>query len=213
MPYTKRVRTDDSDGICLFLPREKDTNRAVYTVKTANFARKEDVNSMEHAPPKVESIREHFSAVLEQINQLETESEKNEALAVVKSCLDSFQKSSTSALTLPNTTDNYERYKPRTDAIEHLQRVWGRYLTYFGAKEDVLYQQDLWRLDEGLMSAICSQIKYKNKTGKMEDKVADVIKPMKEKVKKQVIGLSEEEIKKSGRIYKAAYKYSPVYHS
>lgn len=108
---------------------------------------------------------------------------------------------------LPIPPIGYQPYQPRTDALEHLKKWFGNYLTYFGAEEDLLFQQDLRRLDEDLMIALDSQIRYRHKTGEMTVKVRDVIKPLTEKIKRELKSYSKQEITESGRLYQAAQKY------
>jgi hypothetical protein len=160
MPYEKKIRDTDSDGISL-LPEKKYTG-ARNTVIPINVPRKEDVAKMEYVSSKVESIKEQFAAVLAQINQLETDSEKTDVLVAMKTCLDSFQKSSK-----PSILNFPEKHKPDLSAvplwggkikdgaaIEWLGKQYGMWLEHFGADRNFIFRQDILSHDRKLVKAI-----------------------------------------------------------
>lgn len=161
---------------------------------------------------QAEQLKQHFQALFDEAEQLKNEKLKNEVLNTVESLLEAFDKSrkSNSPPALPLPPEDYEPYQPRTDAMEHLQKWFSNYLTYFGAKEDLIFQQDLRQLDEPLMVALDNQVRYKNRTGKMTDKVADLIKPLEEKINKQLSNIHLSDIKKSVSLYQSARKRSLI---
>lgn len=78
-------------------------------------------------------------------------------------------------IALPKPTDNYPRYPGKHEnALEWLEKHWGRYLKYFGAEKNSIYQDQLRKLDPALMEAITS-VKYRCIVEARGKKVRDII--------------------------------------
>lgn len=76
---------------------------------------------------------------------------------------------------LPTPSDNYPRYPGRgEDALKWLEKHWGKYLKYFGAEKDYLYQDQLRKLDPHLTQTLTCQ-KYRYLLSRNRFKLRDII--------------------------------------
>jgi hypothetical protein len=60
-----------------------------------------------------------------------------------------------------------ERYADRQrgeSAVQFLERVWGRYLTRFGAARDGLFQDQLWKLDPTFRAGLQTYCRYRHES-------------------------------------------------
>ena len=93
-------------------------------------------------------------------------------------------------IVLPKPTDNYPRYPGhREDALKWLENHWGRYLKYFGAEKNSLYQDQLRKLDPALMEAITS-VKYRRIVESRGKKVRDIIPTKSDRTSQVVSSIS-----------------------
>lgn len=115
---------------------------------------------------------------------------------------------------LPEKLTEEQIYKPveglrgedlRKHLMDHLERVWGRYLTYFNKEleEDVLYQDYLWEHDHVFMRKLYDKLKKDYNRGKSMIKPEEIIMRQTDRVSKAVEDLPETERKKYRQIASA----------
>lgn len=78
------------------------------------------------------------------------------------------------------------------DALEWLKNVWGKYLKFFGADDDYIYQDQLAKLDPLLMNALRYNKKYRNRIEDQDLKLADIIPTKKDRLSKEIAALDPE---------------------
>ncbi len=101
---------------------------------------------------------------------------------------------------LPNPGDDYPRYPGRENAIEWLKMHWKAYLKYFGATENLLFQDQLGKLDSNLLQALKNQISRDNRNGDSNIKLSQIVPPKKDRITHEIKNLSSEDIKEFNRM-------------
>lgn len=92
----------------------------------------------------------------------------------------------------PDTTGNsYKLFVPRSDALTHLEQVWGSRLKYFNPHldRDYLYQDQLGKLDPALLAAIKNRFKNDATAGKSKTKIFEVLPPKKARTDAEIAEL------------------------
>lgn len=94
---------------------------------------------------------------------------------------------------LPNTGNNYQRYPgAHEDALKWLEKHWGKYLKFFGAEKNHLFQDQLWKLDEKLMSTITRNSKYRHILESKKLKVRDIIPRKSERITENILRITKD---------------------
>lgn len=100
-------------------------------------------------------------------------------------------------LTLPKAGE-FKAYPGRLNAIKWLKDNWGKYLRYCGANEDVLFQDQLGKLDPKLLTAVKNQLRReRNRAGTPPVKLADIVPPKEKRITQELSNLTPEELKES----------------
>lgn len=97
-------------------------------------------------------------------------------------------------LTIPNPGE-FPLYPGKVDAVEWLEDHWKAYLKYFGAEKDILFQDQLGKLDPCLLQALKNQIARKNRIEDSKVKLSHIVPPKKDRITHEIENLSPEEVK------------------
>lgn len=116
---------------------------------------------------------------------------------------------------LPNVGDNYPRYPGSPeDALEWLRIHWGKYLKYFIADKNYLFQDQLWKLDKKLMSALTSNRRYRNHMELIGIKIRDIVPKKSERITNDINRINNDpSAKETIRSYCTGIKRKSVLNS
>ncbi len=107
----------------------------------------------------------------------------------------------------PESIDLNDEYPGlHKDALVWLKEKWGKYLKYYGAETNSLYQDQLWKLDEKLMSTITRNRKYKRILEEQGLKVRDIIPRKSERITKKINETDENVTIEHAKTYWATKK-------
>jgi len=79
-------------------------------------------------------------------------------------------------LKLPETPPEIFRGK-QSQSMEFLEKIWGKYLSYFGAKKNLLFQYKLVKLDKKLATAVRGSLNYQRRKGRSAPSYTEVVPP------------------------------------
>lgn len=152
---------------------------------------------------------DEYRDIIEQLLQGRSDREK---IIIIDNMLDILKESKkevTARVTpvLPQPGE-FPLYPGRVDAIKWLGKYWGKYLKYFGAHQDVLFQDLLGKLDPGLLQALKNQIRLKNRTTQFSTKLAQILPPKKERITCELQKLTQDEISKYYKLRSAVRQRS-----
>lgn len=106
---------------------------------------------------------------------------------------------------LPKPDEDYPRYPSHGDAIAWLKEHWGKYLKYFGAAEDRLYQDQLKERDSPLLAALKNGT-YRQRLQTDNLKLADILPPKTDRIRKEVEEMGQEQIRNGLRLAVASHR-------
>ncbi|MCB1593052.1 MAG: hypothetical protein KDI90_11445 [Alphaproteobacteria bacterium] len=106
---------------------------------------------------------------------------------------------------LPKPDEDYPRYPGHGDAIAWLKEHWGKYLKYFGAAENRLYQDQLKERDAPLLATLKNGT-YRQRLQTDNLKLADILPPKTDRIRKEVEEISQDQIRNGLRLAVASYR-------
>jgi hypothetical protein len=107
---------------------------------------------------------------------------------------------------LPEVFPEERKYKSG-DVMEYLKREFSDCLTYFGAKEDVLYQNYLRQHQPKYLKKLYNYLYHAHKKDPSKPKPEDIIKRLRDKIDEKIQSYSDEKAKEFKSIVSAkAYR-------
>ncbi len=157
-------------------------------------------------PFRLEELRNEITSLFKEISELPREDGPISLLREIEDktrlAIEQLEAPPT-PLPEPDTTGkSYDLYQKRTNAVEHLEKAWGKWLKRFNPSldRDYLHQDELDKRDPDLMMALRNQVKYQNSHGKSELKLRDIIPPKKSRLDNEIKSILREKPKDIKRI-------------
>lgn len=97
---------------------------------------------------------------------------------------------------LPKKVGKKLLYESGIDPVKHLERTWGKYLTYYNKdlREDVLYRDYLWEHDPSFMRKLYNRLRYLHTKDPSRNPAPEkIIKRRSDRVSREIEGLTPEQ--------------------